>query len=211
MLTRLRVSGFKNLVDTELRFGPLTCVAGFNGVGESNLFDAIQFLSSLADHPFVEAARRTRGGADLVELFTVGGDRRMRFACDMLVPGVGVDDFHQPAEASQTFLSYELALRLVDDAAGLPRVQLERERLEYIPSGEARRRLGFLHDKGWRDSVVRTSHRRASFIDMEQGDTAEPVVRLRGCLGILPSPGWLTSSQPLPLVGHMLRACSLLS
>ena len=34
---------------------------------------------------------------------------------------------------------------------------------------------------------------------------------LRGCLGILPSPGWLTSSQPLPLVGHMLRACSLLS
>ena len=34
---------------------------------------------------------------------------------------------------------------------------------------------------------------------------------LRGCLGILPSPGWLTSFQPLPLVGHMLRACSLLS
>ena len=53
MLTRLKVSGFKNLVDTEVRFGPLTCIAGFNGVGKSNLFDAVRFLSLLADHSFV--------------------------------------------------------------------------------------------------------------------------------------------------------------
>ena len=53
MLTRLRARGFKNLVDVELRFGPLTCVAGPNGVGKSNVFDAIRFLSLLADKPFV--------------------------------------------------------------------------------------------------------------------------------------------------------------
>lgn len=41
MLTRLKVSGFKNLVDVDVRFGPFTCVAGANGVGKSNLFDAI--------------------------------------------------------------------------------------------------------------------------------------------------------------------------
>ena len=45
----------------------------------------------------------------------------------------------------------------------------------------------------------------------ELGDDFDLEFALRGCLGILPSPGWLTSSQPLPLVGHMLRACSLLS
>jgi len=46
MLTRLIVSGFKNLVDVDVRFGPFTtCVAGANGVGKSNLFDAIRFLS----------------------------------------------------------------------------------------------------------------------------------------------------------------------
>jgi predicted ATPase len=38
MLTRLKVSGFKNLVDVDIRFGPFTCVAGTNGVGKSNLF-----------------------------------------------------------------------------------------------------------------------------------------------------------------------------
>ncbi|MEH2437635.1 MAG: AAA family ATPase [Nostoc sp.] len=49
MLTRLKVSGFKNLVDVDVRFGPFTCVAGANGVGKSNLFDAIRFLSATAD------------------------------------------------------------------------------------------------------------------------------------------------------------------
>ncbi|MBM3262563.1 MAG: AAA family ATPase [candidate division Zixibacteria bacterium] len=56
MLTRLKVSGFKNLVDVEVRFGPFTCIAGANGVGKSNLFDAILFLSALADRSLIEAA-----------------------------------------------------------------------------------------------------------------------------------------------------------
>lgn len=178
MLTRLLIDGFKNLVQTEIRFGPLTCIAGFNGVGKSNIFDAIQFLSRLADHPFVEAARATRGGGDLVELFTAGGDGRMRFECDMLIPSRGVDDFHQPAEASQTFLSYELMLRLERDDTGLPRVRLERERLRAIPRTKAQTRLGFPHGRDWRDQVVGTAYRRrAPFIEMvEQGP--DRVVRL---------------------------------
>ena len=43
MLTRLKVNGFKNLVDVDVYFGPFTCVAGANAVGKSNLFDAIHF------------------------------------------------------------------------------------------------------------------------------------------------------------------------
>ena len=49
MLTRLKVNGFKNLVDVDVSFGPFTCVAGVNGVGKSNLFDAITFLGALAE------------------------------------------------------------------------------------------------------------------------------------------------------------------
>ena len=41
MLTRLKVSGFKNLVDVDVPLGPFTCIAGANGTGKSNLFDAI--------------------------------------------------------------------------------------------------------------------------------------------------------------------------
>src|ERR1035438_3796960 len=84
MLTRLKVTGFKNLVDVDVRFGPFTCIAGINGVGKSNLFDAIMFLSALADRPFLEAARSVREGrtTDLQNLFHRVGDQfddRMSF------------------------------------------------------------------------------------------------------------------------------------
>jgi AAA15 family ATPase/GTPase len=56
MLTRLKVDGFKNLDGVDVRFGPFTCVAGANGVGKSNLFDAIAFRSALAERPLMDAA-----------------------------------------------------------------------------------------------------------------------------------------------------------
>ena len=178
MLIRLYASGFKNLIDTEIRFGPLTCIAGLNGVGKSNIFDAIYFLSALADRPFVEAASATRGGSDIGDLFTSGGDGRMRFECDILIPSTGEDDFHQHAEASQTLLTYALELRLERDADHLlPRVRLEREQLAYVPKREARKRLGFEHTKTWRDSVILTSQRRVPFIHTE-GEGDRRVVRL---------------------------------
>jgi len=34
MLTRLRVGGFKNLFDVDVRFGPFTCVAGPQGLDQ---------------------------------------------------------------------------------------------------------------------------------------------------------------------------------
>ncbi len=72
MLTRLVAKGFKNLVDVDLYFGPLTCIAGPNGVGKSNLFDAIMFLQALADRPLLEAAVSVRGGrlAELISDFS---------------------------------------------------------------------------------------------------------------------------------------------
>src|SRR5215210_3377203 len=110
MLTRLKVLGFKNLVDVDVRFGPFTCVAGANGVGKSNLFDAIRFLSALADRPLIEAALSVRdeGGrtADVRSLFHRVGDdhdKEMSFEAEMIVPSEGVDDLGQKAKASITF------------------------------------------------------------------------------------------------------------
>lgn len=86
MLTRLKVSGFKNLVDIDVRFGAFTCIAGVNGVGKSNLFDAIRFLSLLAQCPLTEAALKVRNGsttADIRSLLHYDGDRSQpnRFKC----------------------------------------------------------------------------------------------------------------------------------
>ncbi|WP_147680556.1 AAA family ATPase [Actinomyces ruminicola] len=60
MLTRIEVSGFKNLRDVAVDFGPMTVIAGPNGVGKSNLFDAIELLSLLVQYPYREAFRRLR-------------------------------------------------------------------------------------------------------------------------------------------------------
>jgi len=100
MLTRLKVNGFKNLVDVDVAFGPFTCIAGVNGVGKSNLFDAITFLGSLAEKPLLEAALSVRSqgerGADLRSIFHRVGDRysdEMAFGAEMLIPNrvIGLD------------------------------------------------------------------------------------------------------------------------
>jgi len=118
MLIRLQARGFKNLVDVDVWFGPFTCIAGANGVGKSNLFDAITFLSALADRPLMDAALSVRdeGGrtGDIRSLFNHVGDEfapEMSFEVDMIIPATGFDDLGQEARASSTFVSYAISLR----------------------------------------------------------------------------------------------------
>src|SRR3954451_22140787 len=99
MLTRLKVNGFKNLVDVDVRFGPFTCIAGVNGAGKSNLFDAIQFLSALADRLPAEATQSIRAEGkrtnETYDLFLrIGGEpvEQMSFESEMIVPRDFVDE-----------------------------------------------------------------------------------------------------------------------
>ena len=123
MLTRLRVDGFKNLMGVDVRFGPFTCIAGANGVGKSNLFDAIRFLSLTANCSLLEAALRVRDEAghntDVRGLFRRVGDEfadKISFEAEMIVPPEAVDDLGQTGKASITFLRYCLDIRLRQDA-----------------------------------------------------------------------------------------------
>jgi predicted ATPase len=181
LLTRLKISGFKNLVEVDLRFGPLTCIAGPNGVGKSNLFDAIGFISDLADMPFVEAARNVRGGEELRSLFTNAENGRIDLIVEMVIPAKGQDDFGQPSEASATLLEYSLGLVLekLEEDRAVSRIRLEHESLRYIPKAEAENRFTFPHERAWRDSVVRASARRTSFIETETATARGKVIRLQ--------------------------------
>jgi len=173
MLTRLEVDGFKNLVDFSIDFGPYTCVAGPNGVGKSNIFDAIHFLSLLTDHSILEAAVRVRARSEdtarLDDLFFRGGSVRrdsFRFAAEMLVEEEVVDDFGRPGKASSTFLRYEIEIARKtnsSDKAVRPMVDMElrSESLHHITQGDAGKRLRFPHSKpAFRDGVV-INRRRA--------------------------------------------------
>ncbi len=186
MLTRLKVNGFKNLVDVDVRFGPFTCIAGANGVGKSNLFDAIHFLSALADRPLVDAALSVRdeGGrtADIRSLFhRVGSEyaSEMTFEAEMIVPKSGVDDLGQTAEASITFLRYSLALayRADDSKRAFGFLELIKEELTHITLGEARKHLLFPHKPEWLKSAV-SGQRRVPFFISTEGEGINRAIKL---------------------------------
>ena len=179
MLTRLEVNGFKNLVDFSLDFGPYTCIAGPNGVGKSNIFDAIRFLSLLTEHTINDAALRIRNAGeetgDIADLLFYGcGERtdRMEFAAEMIVSESVRDDFGREAKASSSFLRYEVAFRYEPPSPTgglLGGLALEREVLRPITAGNAASHLKFPHSKSkFRDSVVYNNrHARSGFISTQ--------------------------------------------
>ncbi|MEH2249804.1 AAA family ATPase [Nostoc sp.] len=185
MLTRLKVSGFKNLVDVDVRFGPFTCVAGANGVGKSNLFDAIRFLSAIADRTLIDAALSVRDEegrtADVRSLFHRVGDEyagKILFEAEMIVPEEGVDDLGQQAKASITFLRYSLTLAYRSDHSlrSLGSLQIIKEELVHINLGDARKNLLFPHSVEWRKSAIK-GKRTSPFISTE-GDKDRTVIKL---------------------------------
>ena len=154
MLTRLEADGFKNLIDFAVDFGPYTCIAGPNGVGKSNVFDAIHFLSLLADHSILEAAlqvrSRTGNTARLDDLFFRSDavrHEKFKIAAEMLVDQRVIDDFGRPGQATSTFLRYEIEIGRRTGAPssdGLTSdLELRSESLQLIRQGDAGKRLRF--------------------------------------------------------------------
>lgn len=163
MLTRIEVDGFKNLLGFSADFGPFTCIAGPNAVGKSNLFDAIEFLSLLAEHPLEEAARRVRSTAGSHEaaraLFWSDGEvwaERIRISVELIADDLVIDDLGRAAVPSNPAFRYEVELRFDG------RLRLASERL--VSLGAAARNVRFPHhtsfvrahrlDQRGEDSVV---------------------------------------------------------
>jgi len=179
MITRIRIKGFKNLFDVDLRLGPLTCIAGPNGVGKSNLFDGLKFLSDLAQTTLLDAAARVRsaGGrtTDVGALFYRHGSyhaEKMEFIADLVLPQKAIDDLGQEATATHTFVRY--TLKLLRRPAGL---EIDEEALDYIRLGEAARELGFPAKKVWLNSAIR-GRRTQSFISTDIEPGGDHVVKL---------------------------------
>lgn len=187
MLTRLRIKGFKNLVDVDIPFGSFTCIAGLNGVGKSNLFDALMFLRDLTDMPIVEAATRVRDpllkSGDIRGLFSrtpEGFSDHLSFEAEIIVPTLVTDDFGRKAKPVATFLTYALSFKLIDDRPlSSGGIQLESEVLNYIPLSKAAEKLLFDTSKKFRKSTIRGPGKRTvPFITTEFDDANNPVITL---------------------------------
>lgn len=184
MLTRLEVDGFKNFLDFSVDFGPFTCIAGRNGVGKSNIFDVIQFLSLLSDNTLMEAALSVRDTepetADLRELFWTDGEQRadsFYIAAEMIVDKENSDDFGRLAEASSTYLRYEIRVGYEEAThrGTLGRLVLKSEDLNYITEGAANSKLQFKHSaKNFRSYIVDNKRRtKTGYISTEESTQQE--------------------------------------
>jgi predicted ATPase len=186
MLTRLRVEGFKNLINVDISFGPFTCVAGANGVGKSNLLDAISFLSALADQTLVDAALAVRDigsrTGDIRGLFSHIGDHygsEMSFRTEMVIPKHGEDDLGREVAASSTFVEYLLKLRYKEDetARALGSIEIVKEELRHITLRESSKHLLFETSKEWRKSAIENTRKADSYISTE-GEGASRIIKL---------------------------------
>ena len=141
MITRIEIDGFKTFEDFSLDLGPFMAIVGPNGSGKSNLFDAITFISGLAQNDIGGAMRALRGTP--VELFrrTRARQRRraMTFAVEVLLKPGGVDAFGTPFQLRAQRLRYEVEVAVRMDADNrFQDVYVRREHCGTIPKRRER-------------------------------------------------------------------------
>ncbi|MEM7538627.1 MAG: AAA family ATPase, partial [Chloroflexota bacterium] len=138
MLTRIEIDGFKTFSDFALDLGPFQVIAGANGAGKSNLFDALALLSELVgDNDVRTAFRAVRGEADGLFTFLPNGGSTsvMTLAAEMLVDTKVEDGWGVTAQIKYTRLRYEIIIEHRIDQHGIQRLYVTHESLNLIQRG----------------------------------------------------------------------------
>lgn len=120
MITRIEIDGFKTFHKFSADLSPFVAVVGPNATGKSNLFDALKFLSRLAQVDVRQAMQELRGEPE--ELFRQtpsGNQTAMMFAIEVLLPVSGVDDFGASFETPAQRLRYEITIEMREDPHGI--------------------------------------------------------------------------------------------
>ncbi|MGC9397982.1 MAG: AAA family ATPase [Anaerolineae bacterium] len=134
MLTGIEIDGFKTFLDFKVSLTPFKVIIGANGVGKSNLFDALNLLANLAETDMRTAFLNVRGEAGELFSMTPAGVpvSSMRFAVDLFVDRHVRDEWGSEAELKYTRMRYELEIARGADEQGMERFYVKRESLRAI-------------------------------------------------------------------------------
>jgi predicted ATPase len=174
MLTRIEIDGFKSFRNFAVDLKPFQVFIGANGVGKTNLFDAIALLAALAeDAPLQEAFKQGRG--QLAELFSLGSDGKrqlvMRFAAEMLLDKT-VSINERPRALACNRLRYELELGLRPDDNT---IFIRNEKLAGISDTNDKWAKDALSAKTRKAIILR--ERRAPYIETLESETKTTIYR----------------------------------
>lgn len=138
MITYIKINGFKSFYNFEMEFTPLTVIAGVNASGKSNLFDALQLLSRLAETDLKTAFSEQRGNP--TELFTQYGENayasEMEFTVEMLVNRKVKDNWGGESELKYTRFKYKIIIKRITNSSGLEDLCIVEEKLENLKHNE---------------------------------------------------------------------------
>jgi predicted ATPase len=132
MLTRIEIDGFKTFEEFKMDLNPFQVILGPNSSGKSNFFDALHFLSRLAETDVKSAFRQIRGQPH--ELFRRQPDglpgKRMLFAAEVLLdPHLGESD-----ELKHPRLRYEVTVERQTHKGRLEQFVVSHEEITRIPA-----------------------------------------------------------------------------
>jgi predicted ATPase len=191
MITKIEINGFKTFENFELDLSPFVIIAGSNGSGKSNLFDAIRLLSSLAEKDLKTAFGEQRGSFS--ELFTLYSNsnraEKMRFAVELFLDKVVKDPFNKEETLGHRRLRYELHIsRRKDDKFGFERLFVDFEVLRPIKKGNDKWVKTFVNNNTeWESDKV--SHNYKAYINTETRDEIRVIsIRQDGIRGGKPTP-----------------------
>ena len=179
MITLIEIDGFKTFQDFKLELSPFQVIVGPNGVGKSNLFDALHLLSRLVDTDLRSAFPGGRG--DAIELFTaIPYDKpvnKMKLAVEMLVDRSIQDSWGAKADLKYIRMRYELEILRHNDEQGLERLYISQESLKAIARNDDIwcKKHGLSTQNDW---LPKLTGSRPPFISTEQAKIGPSTIHL---------------------------------
>lgn len=185
MITYIEINGFKTFRNFQMQFSPLTVIAGTNASGKSNLFDALNLLSRIAETDLRTAFSEQRGSP--AELFTQYGENtyetNMSFTVEVLLNKQVKDNWGKYATLKYTRLRYDLSIKREERENGLEDLIVIAERLVALKHEEDDWVKNFIKPKPraeWRPKVA-TGRRGFPYIETE--DSHAIILRQDGAGG----------------------------